>query len=89
MTNVCFAERSGFSGRATCAIDDGMDSGADGVKAKLEAGANVADVGCGHGASTILMAQAFPKSHFFGFDYHGPSIEHARKAAREAASAIG
>ncbi len=56
----------------------------DGVKAKLEAGAKAADVGCGHGASTILMAQAFPKSHFFGYDYHGPSIEYARKAAEEA-----
>src|ERR1700723_650946 len=55
-----------------------------GVKAKLEAGAKVADVGCGKGASTILMAQAFPKSHFFGYDYHGPSIEHARKAAHDA-----
>jgi SAM-dependent methyltransferase len=59
----------------------------DGVKAKLEAGAKVADVGCGHGSSTILMAQAFPKSHFYGFDYHGPSIENARKAA--AAAGVG
>jgi 2-polyprenyl-3-methyl-5-hydroxy-6-metoxy-1,4-benzoquinol methylase len=56
----------------------------DGVKAKLEEGATVADVGCGHGASTILMAQAFPKSKFHGFDYHGPSIESARKAAEAA-----
>lgn len=56
----------------------------DGVKAKLEAGATVADVGCGHGASTILMAQAFPKSRFFGFDYHAPSIERAREAASAA-----
>jgi SAM-dependent methyltransferase len=56
----------------------------DGVQAKLEAGASVADVGCGHGASTILMAQAFPRSQFVGFDYHGPSIEHAREAARRA-----
>jgi 2-polyprenyl-3-methyl-5-hydroxy-6-metoxy-1,4-benzoquinol methylase len=56
----------------------------DGVKAKLDAGATVADVGCGHGASTILMAQAFPKSTFHGFDYHGPSIEKARKAAETA-----
>jgi SAM-dependent methyltransferase len=56
----------------------------DGVKAKLEAGARAADVGCGHGASTILMAQAFPKSHFYGYDYHGPSIEYARKAAADA-----
>ncbi|HUN63352.1 MAG TPA: class I SAM-dependent methyltransferase [Candidatus Sulfotelmatobacter sp.] len=51
------------------------------VKAKLEAGARVADVGCGKGASTILMAKAFPNSHFFGFDYHGKSIEGARETA--------
>ena len=56
----------------------------DGVKMKLENGARVADVGCGHGSSTILMAKAFPKSRFFGFDYHGPSIERARAAAAEA-----
>ena len=56
----------------------------DGVKEKLEAGAKVADVGCGHGASTILMAQAFPKSRFWGFDYHAPSIEKARAAAEAA-----
>lgn len=56
----------------------------DGVKEKLEAGGRVADVGCGHGASTILMAQAFPKSRFWGFDYHSPSIEMARAAAAAA-----
>ena len=56
----------------------------DGVVPKLERGAMVADVGCGHGASTILMAKAFPKSHFVGFDYHGPSIETARAKAVEA-----
>lgn len=56
----------------------------DGVKAKLERGATVADVGCGHGSSTILMAQAYPQSRFHGFDYHGPSIERAREAAEKA-----
>jgi SAM-dependent methyltransferase len=53
----------------------------DGVREKLARGADVADVGCGHGASTILMAQAFPKSRFFGFDYHSGSIEYARHVA--------
>ncbi|MBV9193115.1 MAG: methyltransferase domain-containing protein [Solirubrobacterales bacterium] len=56
----------------------------EGAQSKLEAGALVADVGCGHGASTILMAQAFPRSEFVGFDYHEASIEHARQAAAEA-----
>ena len=56
----------------------------DGVAARLEAGARVADVGCGYGSSTILMAQAFPRSTFLGTDPHGPSIEAARKAAAEA-----
>jgi SAM-dependent methyltransferase len=53
-----------------------------GVKEKLETGARVADVGCGKGASTLLMARAFPKSRFFGFDYHDKSIEGARESAR-------
>jgi len=56
----------------------------DGVEAKLKAGAKVADIGCGHGASTILMAQAYPNSHFTGYDYHGPSIERAKQAAADA-----
>lgn len=56
----------------------------DGVQDKMQQGALVADIGCGHGASTIIMAKAYPKSQFIGFDYHQPSIERARWAAREA-----
>jgi SAM-dependent methyltransferase len=56
----------------------------DGVGAKLEAGATVADVGCGHGASTLIMGKSFPRSKFIGFDYHAPSIESARQKARAA-----
>lgn len=56
----------------------------DGVDAKLKDGARVADVGCGLGASTILMAQAYPKSSFVGFDYHDASIALARQRAEEA-----
>src|SRR6476646_11248938 len=56
----------------------------DGVQEKLETGAKVADVGCGHGASTILMAEAFPNSEFWGFDYHDASIARARELAEEA-----
>ena len=52
------------------------------VQKKLEAGARVADVGCGKGASTVLMAKAFPNSSFFGFDYHDESIEGARGSAK-------
>jgi SAM-dependent methyltransferase len=56
----------------------------EGVQARLEAVARVADVGCGHGASTIIMAQAFPASSFVGFDYHAPSVEVARASAAKA-----
>ena len=56
----------------------------DGVEAKLQAGARVADIGCGHGASTVLLAQAYPSSTFNGSDYHAGSIEAARKHAAEA-----
>jgi SAM-dependent methyltransferase len=55
----------------------------EGAKEKLEAGACVADVGCGKGASTILLAQAYPRSRFVGFDYHDKSIEAARESARK------
>ena len=53
----------------------------EGVQQRLETGARVADVGCGKGASTVLMAKAFPRSRFFGFDYHDESIEGARASA--------
>jgi SAM-dependent methyltransferase len=56
----------------------------DGVVERLQSGAMVADVGCGHGASTVIMATAFPKSSFYGFDNHPPSIQRARQAADEA-----
>ena len=55
----------------------------DGVVEKLKRGATVADIGCGHGISTRLMAKAFPNSRFFGFDAHSGSIDAARKAAQE------
>lgn len=57
----------------------------DGVVGKLEAGAKVADVGCGHGASTIVMAETYPNSTFYGFDYHDGSI----RTAQERATAAG
>ncbi|NJM52615.1 MAG: methyltransferase domain-containing protein [Blastocatellia bacterium] len=55
----------------------------EGIEEKLKAGAKVADIGCGLGASTVLMAQAYPKSTFVGFDYHDKSIEMARQRAIE------
>lgn len=56
----------------------------DGVAAKLDAGAKVADIGCGYGSSTILMAQRYPNTQVYGFDFHGPSIDEARRRATEA-----
>jgi SAM-dependent methyltransferase len=56
----------------------------DGLSERLTAGAHVADVGCGHGASTLIMARAYPQSTFVGFDYHDGSIARARELAREA-----
>ena len=56
----------------------------DGVEEKLRAGVTVADVGCGHGISTVLMAEAYPNATFFGFDYHEGSIATARANARDA-----
>jgi len=57
----------------------------NGVEAKLRQGAKVADIGCGLGSSTILMAKAFPKSEFYGFDYHNKSIDLARQEAKREA----
>ena len=72
--------RPGYNANLTSAWIPAME----GVEDRLKAGARVADVGCGHGASTVLMAQAYPNSHFYGFDYHPASIERAREAAKEA-----
>lgn len=55
-----------------------------GIEEKLKAGARVADIGCGHGSSTVIMAQAYPNSHFWGFDNHRSSIETARERAKVA-----
>ena len=55
----------------------------EGVVAKLERGANVADIGCGHGASTIIMAQAYPNSSFVGYDYHEPLYSNREENCRE------
>ncbi|WOD11364.1 class I SAM-dependent methyltransferase [Pseudomonas sp. NyZ704] len=56
----------------------------EGVVEKLEAGINVADVGCGHGHSTVLMAKAFPNSHFYGYDVHAPSLQESTQNAIKA-----
>src|SRR4051812_38626194 len=55
----------------------------DGVVEKLQRGGKVADVGCGHGASTLVMAKAFPRSSFTGFDFHDASVQHANEHARD------
>ncbi len=55
----------------------------EGVEDKLKSGAKVADIACGHGSSTVLMAKAFPNSRFYGYDFHEPSIEKARARAAE------
>ena len=73
-------ERFFRPGYAAHLIDEWLPA-LDGVDVKLRAGAKVADVGCGHGASTIIMATAFPESSFVGFDYHDVTIETARRSA--------
>jgi ubiquinone/menaquinone biosynthesis C-methylase UbiE len=72
--------RPGYAASLTAAWIPALD----GVEAKLHAGASVADVGCGHGASTVLMAQAYPESRFAGSDLHEGSISEARKRAANA-----
>jgi ubiquinone/menaquinone biosynthesis C-methylase UbiE len=69
--------RPGYKGHL---VDEWLPA-LDGVVAKLERGAKVADVGCGHGASTLIMARAFPNSQFIGYDFHQASILHAREHA--------
>jgi 2-polyprenyl-3-methyl-5-hydroxy-6-metoxy-1,4-benzoquinol methylase len=56
----------------------------DGVDAKLKAGGKIADIGCGHGSSTVLLAQSYPKATVHGFDFHAPSIEEAKAKAKAA-----
>jgi 2-polyprenyl-3-methyl-5-hydroxy-6-metoxy-1,4-benzoquinol methylase len=56
----------------------------EGMEDKLRTGARVADIGCGHGASVVVMAQAYPRSEFWGFDFHAPSVDTARKRADDA-----
>ena len=79
----CSTDRFFRPGHQTHLIDEWLPA-MDGVFAKLEAGAKVADIGCGYGSSTVLMAQRFPKSTFVGIDFHEPSIEKAREQARQA-----
>jgi SAM-dependent methyltransferase len=74
-------ERFFRAGYAAHLVQDWLPA-LDGVAEKLQRGATVADIGCGHGASTILMAQAFPKSTFVGFDYHPASIDRANETAK-------
>jgi ubiquinone/menaquinone biosynthesis C-methylase UbiE len=78
----CGVERFYRTGYAANLVQSWLPA-LDDVVGKLESGGLVADVGCGHGASTLVMARAFPRSRFVGFDYHGPSIERATTAARE------
>jgi 2-polyprenyl-3-methyl-5-hydroxy-6-metoxy-1,4-benzoquinol methylase len=79
----CGCERFFRSGYTAHLVSDWLPA-LDGAIDKLEAGAKVADIGCGHGASTIIMAKAFPNARFTGFDYHDASIDHARESAERA-----
>ena len=82
---MCFCGTDRFfrPGYAANLVENWIPS-LDGVDAKLKAGAKIADIGCGHGTSSVLMAQAYPNSHVVGIDFHAPSIEAARAKAAEA-----
>ncbi len=82
----CGTDRFFRAGYAASLVDAWLPA-LDGMVGRLQRGARVADVGCGHGSSTVLMAQAFPASSFVGFDFHGPSIDAARGKA--AAGGVG
>ena len=90
-TIACSEARSGSSDPVTEPISSRSGfQRSTGVEAKLERGAKVADIGCGHGASTIIMAQAFPNSEFYGFDYHdGVDRAGTRTQRRRPASVTG
>lgn len=79
--NLFFGTERFFRPNYAANLISGWIPALEGVEARLKQGASVADVGCGHGASTMLMARAFPKSRFYGFDYHSGSIEYARHVA--------
>lgn len=76
----CGTERFFRPGYKAHLIDEWLPA-LDGVTGKLAKGAKVADIGCGHGASTLIMAEAFPQTRFTGYDFHGPSIDTARANA--------
>ena len=79
----CGTDRFFRPGYAANLVDNWIPA-LEGVEAKLKTGAKVADIGCGHGSSTILMAQAYPNSTIHGIDFHAPSIEAARAKAVQA-----
>ena len=79
----CGTDRFFRPGYQANLIDNWIPS-LSGVEDKLKSGAKVADIGCGHGSSTVLMAQAYPNSTIVGIDYHAPSIEEAKKKAADA-----
>lgn len=79
----CGTDRFFRPGYAANLVDNWIPA-LEGVEGRLKAGAKIADIGCGHGSSTILMAQAYPHSTVVGFDFHEPSIEEARRKAAEA-----